>query len=147
MHTDRVAEASIIINNSREAVWNALTDPDAIRQYMFGTTVTTDWKEGSAIRWKGDWKGVPYEDKGTILAVVPFRRLVYTHFSPLSGQPDTLDNYHTVTIALLPDGQRTEVTLSQDNNATDEAKAHSEENWVNMLMGLKRYVEGRRQGD
>ena len=144
MQTDRIAEASVIVNTSREAVWNALTDPDAIKQYMFGTTVTTDWKEGSAIRWKGEWKGHPYEDKGTILAVVPFRRLVYTHFSPRSGQPDALHNYHTVTLALIPDGQRTEVTLTQDNNATDEAKAHSEENWVNMLMGLKRYVEARR---
>ena len=144
MHTDRIAEASVVINMSREAVWNALTDPAAIKQYMFGTTVTTDWKEGSEIRWKGDWKGKSYEDKGTILAVVPFRRLVYSHFSPLSGQPDTLDNYHTVTISLLPDGQRTEVTLTQDNNASDEAKQHSEENWVGMLMGLKRYVESRR---
>ena len=85
-----------------------------------GTTVTTDWLEGSEIRWKGEWKGRAYEDKGTILAIVPFRRLVYTHFSPLSGQPDVLDSYHTVTIALVPDGQRTEVTLTQDNNSTDE---------------------------
>ena len=144
MHTDRIAEASVFINMSREAVWNALTDPDAIKQYMFGTTVTTDWKEGSPISWTGEWEGRDYEDKGTILAVVPFRRLVYTHFSPLSGQPDTLENYRTVTIALNPDGQRTEVTLTQDNNASDEAKTHSEENWAGMLMGLKRYVEARR---
>lgn len=144
MHTDRIAEASITINMPREAVWNALTDPAAIKQYMFGTNVRTDWKEGSEIRWKGEWKGRAYEDKGTILAVVPYRRLVYTHFSPLSGQPDTLDNYHTVTIALQPDGQRTAVTLQQDNNTTDEARVHSEENWVGMLMALKRYVEARR---
>ena len=144
MHTDRIAEASITINMPSEAVWNALTDPAAIKQYMFGTNVTTDWKEGSEIRWKGEWKGRAYEDKGTILAVVPFRRLVYSHFSPLSGQPDTLDNYHTVTIALAPEGQRTEVTLTQDNNPNDEARQHSEENWVGMLMALKRYVEARR---
>jgi len=144
MQTDRVAEASISINMPREAVWNALTDPVAIKQYMFGTTVRTDWREGSEIRWKGDWKGRPYEDKGTILAVVPFRRLVYSHFSPLSGKPDTLDNYHTVSIALASDGGGTEVTLTQDNNTTDEARAHSEENWVGRLLALKRYVEARR---
>lgn len=144
MHTDRIAEASVIINMSREAVWNALTDPQAISQYMFGTTVTSDWTEGSPISWKGEWKGRAYEDKGTILAIVPFRRLIYTHFSPLSGLPDTLDSYHTVTIALAPDGQRTEVFLSQDNNWTEEAKVHSEEHWGGMLMGLKRYVEARR---
>jgi len=143
METDRIAEASISINMPREAVWDALTDPAAIKQYMFGTTVKTDWREGGEIRWKGDWKGRPYEDKGTILAVVPLRRLVYSHFSPLSGKPDTLDNYHTVSIALAEDGLRTEVTLTQDNNPTDEARAHSEENWVGMLLALKRYVEAR----
>lgn len=143
METDRIAEASISINMPREAVWDALTDPAAIKQYMFGTTVNTDWREGSEIRWKGDWKGRPYVDKGTILAVVPLRRLVYSHFSPLSGKPDTLDNYHTVTIGLADDGLRTEVTLTQDNNASDEARAHSEEQWVGMLMALKRYVESR----
>jgi hypothetical protein len=35
------------------------------------------------------------------------------------------------------------VTLTQDNNATEEAKAHSEENWKRMLEGLKHYVESR----
>jgi uncharacterized protein YndB with AHSA1/START domain len=144
MHTDRIAEASISINMPREAVWHALTDAAAIKQYMFGTNVRTDWREGSPITWKGEWKGKAYEDKGSILAIVPYRRLAYSHYSPLSGQPDTLDNYHTVTITLMPDGQRTEVTLTQDNNATDEARAHSEENWVGMLMGLKRYVETHR---
>ena len=144
MHTDRIAEASISINMPREAVWHALTDAAAIKQYMFGTSVRTDWREGSPITWKGEWKGKAYEDKGSILAIVPYRRLAYSHYSPLSGQPDTLDNYHTVTITLMPDGQRTEVTLTQDNNATDEARAHSEENWVGMLMGLKRYVETHR---
>ena len=143
MQTDRIAEASISINMPRQAVWSALTDPAAIKQYMFGTNVRTDWREGSPISWKGEWKGRPYEDKGTILAVVPLRRLVYSHFSPLSGKPDTLDNYHTVSIALAEDGLRTEVTLTQDNNATDEARAHSEENWIGMLMALKRYVEGK----
>jgi uncharacterized protein YndB with AHSA1/START domain len=34
MHTDRIAEASISINMSREAVWNALTDPAAIKRYV-----------------------------------------------------------------------------------------------------------------
>jgi len=31
--------------------------------------------------------------------------------------------------------------LSQDNNADEKAKAHSEKNWSMMLDGLKHYVE------
>ncbi len=141
MPTDRIAETSITINRPREAVWHALIDPAAIKQYMFGTTVRTDWREGSAILWKGEWKGHAYEDKGTILTVVPYRRLAYSHFSPRSGLPDTLDNYHTVTIALTSDGKQTDVTLTQDNNPSDEARQHSEVTWMGMLMALKRHVE------
>jgi hypothetical protein len=33
------------------------------------------------------------------------------------------------------------VTLSQDNNATDEAREHSEQNWRMMLDGLKKLLE------
>lgn len=36
------------------------------------------------------------------------------------------------------------VQLSQDGNPTDEARAHSEQNWRTMLEGLKKTVEGER---
>jgi len=146
MKTDRVAEASITISAPPQAVWDALVDPAAIKQYMFGTTVISDWREGSAIRWTGEWKGKHYEDKGKIVSLVPRRRLAYTHFSPLSGQPDRPQNYHTVTITLVPAGKATEVTLAQDNNPNEEALEHSEENWISMLMALKRYVEAHLPG-
>src|SRR5215467_4440249 len=79
-------------------VWNALIDPAAIKQYLFGTTVHTDWKPGSAIRWTGEWQGRAYEDKGTVIAAERGRRLQFTHYSPLSGLPDVPENYHTVTM-------------------------------------------------
>ena len=50
-----VANASIVINAPLGAVWDALVTPEAIKQYMFGTTVVSDCKEGSPIRWKGTW--------------------------------------------------------------------------------------------
>src|SRR5215212_5822869 len=97
-NTDLIAEVSTQINAPVAKVWEALVTPDQIKQYMFGTNVVTDWKEGSPIVWKGEWKGKPYEDKGTILALKKERVLQYSHFSPLSGQPDVAENYHTVTI-------------------------------------------------
>lgn len=38
-------------------------------------------------------------------------------------------------------GAQTEVALSQDHNATDEEREHSENNWRMMLDGLKKFVE------
>jgi uncharacterized protein YndB with AHSA1/START domain len=66
---NRVAKASTTIRASSAAVWKALTDPKAIKRYMFGADVTSEWREGSAIAWRGEFEGKAYEDKGTILQI------------------------------------------------------------------------------
>ena len=82
------ATASARIFAPAEVVWDALLNPDAIRQFMFGTHVISDFHEGHPIKWQGEWQGRRYEDKGTILQLKPLRLLRYTHFSPLEGKPD-----------------------------------------------------------
>jgi len=138
---DRIARASLTVDAPRAKVWDALVNPKAIKQYMFGAAVISDWREGSPIVWKGEWQGKPYEDKGTLLEVEPGRTLRYSHFSPLSGLPDEPGNYHTVTIELSGEGNQTRVALAQDNNPTDEARVHSEKNWGMMLAALKKFLE------
>lgn len=141
MASNLTARASTRIHAGSDDVWAALVDPAAIKQYMFGADVTSDWREGSPITWKGEYQGKAYEDKGRVLEVERGRRLKYSHFSPLSGQPDKPENYHTVTIELAGQGGETQVSLSQDKNADEKAREHSEKNWGSMLQGLKKYVE------
>jgi uncharacterized protein YndB with AHSA1/START domain len=143
MRDSFTARASATIDASRDEVWNALVDPKAIKQYMFGTDVQSSWRQGSPIVWKGDWEGKSYEDKGVILKLEPGRTLQYTHFSGLSRLPDKPENYHKVTIELSSEGNRTHVSLTQDNNPTEEARAHSEKNWGAMLSALKKFLEGQ----
>jgi uncharacterized protein YndB with AHSA1/START domain len=141
MQRGLVAKASVSINAAIEEVWDALVNPDIIKQYMFGTNVVSDWKQGSAIVWKGEWQGKKYEDKGTILELKPQRMISYSHLSPLSGLSDAPENYHTITIELSPDKNGTLVTLTQDNNPDEEARGHSEQNWGMMLSSLKKVLE------
>jgi len=141
MNENLVAQADVTIDAPSGQVWQALVSPEAIKQYMFGTTVESEWTEGSRVVWRGEWQGRRYEDHGVILQMKPGRVLQYSHFSPLAGLPDRPENYHTVTIELTPEGGRTHVALSQDNNSSENAKAHSEKNWQQMLDGLKRFVE------
>lgn len=141
MDNNLIARASISINAPSERVWDALVDPEAIKQYMFGTTVVSDWHEGSPIVWKGEWQGASYQDKGVILQLKPGRRIQYSHFSPLSGLTDEPENYHTVTIELSARGNQTHISLSQGNNATQDERLHSEQNWANMLVALKDFLE------
>ena len=100
MSEDLIAHASVEINAPSAKVWDALVNPESIRQYMFGTQVVSDWREGGPIVWKGEWQGKSYEDKGTILQLKPGQTLQYSHFSPLSGAPDVPESYHTVTVEL-----------------------------------------------
>jgi uncharacterized protein YndB with AHSA1/START domain len=136
-----VAKAATSIEADKRRVWDALVSPDAIKQYMFGADVQSEWSEGSGITWKGEMKGRKYEDKGVILQIKPNRTLQYSHFSPMSGKPDKPENYHTVTIDLSGAGNETEVSLSQDNNPDESARRESEKSWKSMLQGLKEYVE------
>jgi Activator of Hsp90 ATPase homolog 1-like protein len=72
---------------------------------------------------------------------LPSRRLQFTHFSPLAGLPDAAENYHTVTIELWHTPPITHVSLSQDNNASEQSREHSEKNWQTVLSGLKALLE------
>lgn len=141
MERNLIATASIAVNVPIGKVWDAFVNPSVIRQYMFGTNVVSDWKEGSHIVWKGEWEGKKYEDRGVILKLKPQRMISYSHFSPLSGLPDAPENYHTVTIELSPDKNGTRVTLTQDNNPDEEARQHSEKNWAMMLSSLKKVLQ------
>jgi uncharacterized protein YndB with AHSA1/START domain len=141
MMADYVATAETEIDAPRDKVWTALTDPQQIKEYMFGSEVVTDWKQGSPIVWKGEYEGNKYEDKGEIVEIEPERRLKVTHFSPLSGQEDRPENYHTLLYELEEREGRTRVSLSQDNNASKEAAEHSQANWEKMLAGLKQVAE------
>jgi uncharacterized protein YndB with AHSA1/START domain len=140
-----IAHAEVSINAGTKKVWEALTKPEIIKKYMFGTTVNSDWKVGSMITWKGEWKGKQYEDRGIICQFRPEKLIQYTHFSPLAGLPDIPENYHLVTIELTQKGENTLVSLSQDNNETEEAKHHAEKNWSSMLSGLKKVLEEKDQ--
>src|SRR6476646_10396419 len=138
---DLVAKASTTIDAPIERVWDALTNPELIKQFMFGTEAVSDWKVGSPIVWKGVWQGKPYEDKGTILKIEPPHLLQYAHFSPLSGVPDLPENYHTLSYMLTATGDKTLVKLSQDNNASDEEVQHSTGMWQQLLISLKKVLE------
>lgn len=139
--TNNIAKAETTINTSADKVWTALTDPETIKKYMFGATVVSDWKEGGKIVWKGEWEGKSYEDKGKILSLEPNKKLQYSHFSPLTGLDDIPENYHIVTIELAENDEQTAVTLTQDNNADEKTKDHSEKNWKMMLASLKKILE------
>jgi uncharacterized protein YndB with AHSA1/START domain len=135
------ATSNVVIKAQPAAIWAALTDPELMSQAFFGAKVDTDWQAGSPITFSGEWEGKSFQDKGKIVKVEPNKVLQFTHFSPLSGQPDVPENYHTVTFELTPHDDVTELTISQSNAASEEERKHSAANWTQVLNSLKQLIE------
>ena len=135
------AKTSVVIKADAERVWRALTDPALIKRYLFGTEVDCDWKVGSPISYRGIWEGKAYEDKGTIVELIPRERLVSTYWSSMSGKADRPENYSRVSYMLNETADGTLLTLSQDNNDSEESAAHSTANWEMVLRGIKELLE------
>jgi uncharacterized protein YndB with AHSA1/START domain len=136
------AQVSKDISASPAEVWKALTTPKTLKQFFFGADVKSSWKTGDPITMSGAFKGKSYQDKGEILAFEPGQKLEFSHWSALSGAPDTPDNYHVVSFELTPNGKDTTVKLTQSNlNGTVrpsdvEHRADYEKNWQSVLDGL-----------
>jgi uncharacterized protein YndB with AHSA1/START domain len=141
MAIDFPATATTTINAPIEKVWEALTDPKLVKQYFFGVDLFTDWQAGSDIAYKGEWEGVPFEEKGTVLEVVKPTRLVTNYWSPSTGLPDTLENRQIITYELEETDGKTTVNITQNNNRSMESAKQSESNWNTVLDGMKKLVE------
>ena len=132
---------TIQVNAPKAKVWDTLINPEQIKKYLFGTNTICDWKVGSPIRFKGEWDGKAYEDKGTILAIEKEKLLSYDYWSNFSGAADVPENYQVVTFQLDEVAGKTQLNLTQQNIRSEEAKSHSQENWKMVLNSLKELVE------
>lgn len=136
------SEISILIKASSSRVWEALIDPEMVKQYMIGTDLTTDWKVGSLIRWDGFLQGKRYLNKGIVLSVVPESLLEYTYWSSVSNLKDDPENYTKVSCKLSKENGGTRLTITiDDKNATEEGWNHALGGWRLMLNGIKNLLE------
>ena len=69
LQTSIVVSHSVTVNASLESLWEALTDPEKIKAYFFGTETNTDWNVGSPISFQGNHEGQAHRDKENVLKV------------------------------------------------------------------------------
>ena len=134
------AQVSRTIPAKAEDVWETLTSKAGMKAWMMGADVETDWQVGSPITMKGEMNGKPFEDRGEVRSFEPRKQFSYTHQSGGQGQE------HLVTVELIPQGEATEVTITQANadgsvTAADrEHRAQYEKTWAAMLEGVEKAV-------
>lgn len=139
MQTNFKSNYQTVINSPIEKVWDALINPEIVKQYFFGSSQETDWKVGSKILWTGEYEGTTYIDKGVVQEFEPLKKVSYSYLSSWSGLEDKPENYLLVTYEVRQIGNATELTITQSNYDEEKAK-HSSENWAVVIDGLKKIL-------
>gem|GEM_PF-273292 len=134
---------SIEIDGSPADVWDAMTNPNKIKVYLYGTETITDWKVGSPIIFQGEYEGHQYKDKGNVLENEPNKLLKYNYWSGFSGAEDIPENYQIITYKIddIGDG-KTVFTWYQEGFQSEENMKHSQDGMPAMLEQIKYVVEG-----
>ncbi|MCD0470348.1 SRPBCC domain-containing protein [Flavobacterium sp. JAS] len=141
MATDKILNKTISINAPISKVWNVLTNPEEIKEWLFGTIVISNWRVGDPILFTGSWQGVDYEDKGVILKFEIEKVFEYNYWSGFSGLPDSPENYSVILFELTANDDKTILTLTHSNFATETMYEHSDKNWDATLDLMKKIIE------
>ena len=142
-------ENTIRIQASIEKVWDALTNPEQTRRYMFGCETVSDWKPGSSLLWRGSYEGQEMVFvKGFIKQIQPYSLLQYTVIDPNASFPDIPENHLNVTYRLATENGHTVLTVIQDGfeGAAEGEKRYTEvynngEGWNPILVDIKKLLE------
>jgi uncharacterized protein YndB with AHSA1/START domain len=144
-----IVKNSITISATPAKVWDALTNPEQTKKYMFGCETVSDWKAGSPLLWKGNYEGKEMIFvKGNVVEIEPGKRLVYTTFDPNSSLEDIPQNYLSVTYDLSAQNGQTIFTVTQGDysRVADGERRYKEafnggEGWNPILVEIKKLVE------
>lgn len=142
MKKDLIASSNIKIQSTPEKVWNVLTNPEIIKNYLFGTEVKTDWKVGSPIIFQGEYDGQQYLDKGNVIENRENQLLKYNYWSGFSGLEDKSENYSLITYKIdkLEDNAL-KFTWHQKGFSSEEGQHHTEQGLNEMLVKIKKLSE------
>ncbi|HYM95427.1 MAG TPA: SRPBCC domain-containing protein [Chitinophagaceae bacterium] len=140
---------TITIHATAVKVWDALTNPEQTKKYMFGCEAISDWKPGSALLWKGIYEGKEMIFvKGIILEYQPNKILKFTVIDPHASYPDIPENHLNVTYELMEQNGQTTLTVIQDGfeKAAEGEKRYQDvyndgKGWDPILTEIKKVAE------
>ena len=140
---------SIIINATAEAIWNVLTNPDIIKQYLFESNVETDWKVGSPISFSRDRlnttakpNGKIIKDKGQILEIKKGKLLKFSYWNSGEGYDDLPENYSIITYTIERENDHSlKLTHCREKIPIEFEQKNHERYLPGMLENMKRLAE------
>ena len=131
--------STIKLNAPINKIWDALTKPELIKQWQYGSDLITDWKVNSEIRFRTEWEGQVFEQWGTILEIVPGKLIRYSLFAPRPGIEDKPENYFVMNYILSEEKNCIKLDIIQEDDrpgAVQEAPQGEENPVLNALKAL-----------
>lgn len=136
MTTSKVFE--IYIRTTPDRLWEAITDPETRRRFHFGSTIESQWTQGSAYALTHDGLDAPLVD-GENLTVEPPRLLVQSFHAHWDDAADSAGTSRvTWEIEAVGDSCRLTVIHDQLPEGVSEAIYGG---WPMVLSGLKTWLE------
>ena len=138
----KTADSIVKIIAPRKKVWLALTMPDLVKQWQYGSDLLTTWEIGTPIIFRNEWNGGVFEQKGKVLEFLPDSRLKYSLFFPRPDLQDIPEHRIFMTYELTESEGVTSLLVRQEDprpSAPDESTGGDE--GPNVLSSLKELVE------
>ena len=133
--------STIIIKAPIQKVWDIITNPEAVKQWQFGSDLTTDWKIGNDIKYSTVWEGVTYLQWGKVLDIKQNELVKYSLFAPRPDLEDKPENYFIMSYVLTASNGQTKLEIIQEDNRPGavQEEPQGEENPI--LKSLKNLAE------
>ena len=138
----KTSDSVVKISAPAGKVWLALTRPDLVKQWQYGSDLLTTWEVGTPIVFRNEWDGKVFEQKGSVLEFLPESRLKYSLFLPRSDLQDSPEHSFFMTYELTESKGVTSLLVRQEDprpSPPDEPTGGDE--GPDVLSWLKELVE------
>ena len=127
------------IRTTPERLWQALTDPEFIRQYWCEVKFECDWKLGSL--WRMLIPDGRVADAGQVIEIDPPKKLVLTWRNEFVPEMHA-EGYARLTYELEPEGTSVKLTLTHEMDLPESKLIEAvSSGWPHILASLKSLLE------
>ena len=118
---------------SPDRVWQALTQPEQTRVYLYGLAAHSCWAFGSDIEFRHEQHTVV----GQVMHADQPCRLSYY----LSAGPDDPPTYVTWQVRRSPSGSTIRLQIDETDPSVADTDEEAEDTWLPVLAALQRHLE------
>jgi len=138
----KTSNSTVKILAPAKKVWLALTRPDLVKQWQYGSDLLTTWEVGTSIVFRNEWDGRVFEQKGTVLEFSPESRLKYSLFFPRPDLRDIPEHHFFMTYELAEsDGTTSLLVRQEDPRPSQPGESSGGDDGPDVLSHLKELVE------